>query len=68
VVVGGLLLTIAALTPDMVTSPEETARLADQYNHNLSKRLTAASHSEPRVQVTPVFGKEGGGLAARFTF
>jgi hypothetical protein len=68
VVVGGLLLTIAALTPDMVTSPEETAKLADQYNRNLSKRLTAAAHSEPRVQVTPVFGKDAGGLAARFTF
>ncbi|HUM13831.1 MAG TPA: hypothetical protein VLT82_22980 [Myxococcaceae bacterium] len=66
VVVGGLLLTIAALTPDMVTTPEETARLAEQYNRGLSKRLAAAS--EPRVQVTPVFGKDGGGLAARFTF
>jgi hypothetical protein len=68
VVVGGLLLTIAALTPDMVTSPEETARMVDQYNKGLSKRLSAASASEPRVQVTPVFGPGGGGLAARFTF
>ncbi len=66
VVVGGLLMTIAALTPDMVTTPEETARLADQYNRNLSKRLS--SMSEPRVQVAPVFGKDGGGIAARFTF
>jgi hypothetical protein len=68
VVVGGLLATIAALTPDMVTSPEETAKLADQYNRNLSKRLNAATHTEPRVQVTPMFGKDGGGIAARFTF
>jgi hypothetical protein len=66
VVVGGLLLTIAALTPDMVTTAEQTAQLADRYNRNLSKRLS--SISEPRVQVTPVFGKDGGGLAARFTF
>jgi hypothetical protein len=68
VVVGGLLATIAALTPDMVTTPEQTAKLADHYNRNLSKRLTAASASEPRVQVTPIFGKDGGGIAARFTF
>jgi len=66
VVVGGLLLTIAALTPDMVTTPEETAKLADQYNRNLVKRLNAAT--EPRVSVAPVFGPGGGGLAARFTF
>jgi hypothetical protein len=66
VVVGGLLLTIAALTPDMVTTPEETAKLADQYNKGLVKRLNAAA--EPRVSVAPVFGPGGGGLAARFTF
>jgi len=67
VVLGGLLLTWAALTPDMVTSPEETSKLVDQYNRNLSKRLTSA-YTEPRVEVTPTFGKDGGGLAARFTF
>ncbi len=50
----------------MVTSPEETAKLVDQYNRNLSKRLN--SLAEPRVEVTPIFGKDGGGLAARFTF
>ena len=66
VVIGGLLLTIAALTPDMVTTPEETAKLADQYNRNLVKRLNAVV--EPKVSVTPVFGPGGGGLAARFTF
>jgi len=66
VVVGGLLLTLAALTPDMVTTPEETAKLADQYNRNLVKRLNAAA--EPRVSVAPVFGPGGGGLAARFRF
>jgi hypothetical protein len=66
VVVGGLLLTLAALTPDMVTTPEETSKLADHYNKNLVKRLNAAA--EPRVSVAPVFGPGGGGLAARFTF
>jgi hypothetical protein len=66
VVVGGLLLTIAALTPDMVTTPEETTRLVNNYNRGLSRRLSASV--EPRVQVTPIFGKDGGGLAARFTF
>ena len=68
VVVGGLLATIAALTPDMVTTPEETAKLADHYNRNLSKRLSAAHAAEPRVEVAPIFGKDGGGIAARFTF
>ena len=68
VVIGGLLLTIAALTPDMVTTPEETARLVENYNRGLSKRLSASVPSEPRVQVSPVFGPNGGGLAARFTF
>jgi hypothetical protein len=66
VVVGGLLLTIAALTPDMVTTPEETSKLAEQYNKNLVKRLNAVT--EPRVSIAPVFGPGGGGLAARFTF
>jgi hypothetical protein len=66
VVVGGLLLTIAALTPDMVTTPEETSKLADNYNRNLVKRLNAVT--EPRVSIAPVFGPGGGGLAARFTF
>ena len=66
VVVGGLLLTIAALTPDMVTTPEETSKLADHYNRNLVKRLNAVA--EPRVSIAPVFGPGGGGLAARFTF
>ena len=65
-IVGGLLATWAVLTPDMVTSPEETAKLVDQYNRNLSKRLN--SFAEPRVEVTPMFGKDGGGIAARFTF
>jgi hypothetical protein len=65
VVVGGLLLTIAALTPDMVTTPEETAKLVDQYNRGLSKRL---SPPEPRVSIAPIFGKDGGGLAASFRF
>jgi hypothetical protein len=65
--VGGLLLTWAALTPDMVTSPQETAQIVDQYNRNLSKRLTSVL-AEPRVEVTPMFGKDGGGIAARFTF
>jgi hypothetical protein len=68
VLVGGLLLTIAALTPDMVTTPEETARLVDNYNRGLSRRLSASVPSEPRVQVAPIFGPGGGGLAARFTF
>ena len=66
VVVGGLLLTIAALTPDTVTTPEETAKLADGYNKNLVKRLNAVA--EPKVSIAPVFGPGGGGLAARFTF
>jgi hypothetical protein len=66
-VIGGLLLTWAALTPDMVTSPSETAKLVEQYNKNLSKRLSSAT-VEPRVEVTPMFGKDGGGIAARFTF
>jgi hypothetical protein len=66
-VIGGLLLTWAALTPDMVTSPSETAKLVDQYNKNLSKRLSSAL-AEPRVEITPTFGKDGGGIAARFTF
>ena len=66
VVVGGLFLTAAALTGDMVTGPEETAKMVDDYNRGLSKRLSAAA--EPRVQLTPVLGKDGGGLAARFTF
>jgi len=50
----------------MVTSPEETAKLVDQYDQKLQKRLN--SLAEPRVEVTPTFGKDGGGIAARFTF
>jgi hypothetical protein len=50
----------------MVTTPEETSKLAEQYNKNLVKRLNAVT--EPRVSIAPVFGPGGGGLAARFTF
>ena len=58
VLVGGLFATWAALTPDMVTSPDETARMAAKYNRELAAKL-----SQPSVSVTPVFGPGGGGLA-----
>jgi hypothetical protein len=58
VLVGGLFATWAALTPDMVTSPDETARMAAKYNKELASKLT-----QPSVSLTPVFGPGGGGLA-----
>ena len=56
VLVGGLFATWAALTPDMVTSPDETAKMAAKYNRELSRKLSS-------VTVTPMFGPGGGGLA-----
>jgi hypothetical protein len=47
VLVGGLFATWAALTPDMVTTPDETAKMAAKYNRELSRKL-----SEPSVSVT----------------
>ena len=58
VLVGGLFATWGALTPDMVTSPDETAKMAAKYNRELATKL-----SQPSVSVTPVFGPGGGGLA-----
>jgi hypothetical protein len=65
-VVGGSAPTIAALTPGHGDHARGDREARDQYN----EPLEAAEAPSPsrRVQVTPVFGKEGGGIAARFTF
>jgi hypothetical protein len=65
-IMGGLFFTLAANTSDMVTSPDETAVMAARYNQGLSRKLT--SEAPPRVEVTPVIGKGGGGLAAVMRF
>jgi hypothetical protein len=64
-IIGGLFFTLAATTSDMVTSPDETALLAARYNQALSRRMTSQSSS---LEVTPMFGKSGSGLAARLRF
>ncbi len=64
-VIGGLFFTLAATTSDYVTSPDETAQLAARYNQGLSRRMTGQASN---IEVTPVFGKGGSGLAARVRF
>ena len=52
-------------TPEMVTTHEETVRLAADYNHEL------AAGKQPvrsQFQLFPAFAPEYAGLAARLTF
>jgi len=66
VVVGGGILTWALLTPEMVTPPEETVRLATEYNRNLAVRHRAPSGAQ--LQILPSIGPQGASLTARLTF
>jgi len=63
VLVGGLFATWAALTPDMVTSADETAKMAAKYNRELASKF-----SHPSVSISPVIGPGGGGLAVAGKF
>jgi hypothetical protein len=66
VAVGGGILTWALLTSEMVTPPEETVRLATEYNRKLSVR-----HGAPegvQLQFLPSVGPKGASFALRLSF
>ena len=67
VAVGGGILTWALLTPEMVTPPEETVRLATEYNRKLSVRHGAPPDAA-QLQFLPSVGPKGASLSFRLSF
>jgi len=65
VVLGGGLFTWAMTIPEMVTTPEESAKLALEHDRALSKKYGAP---EARLDVLPAIGPGFAGLTARLTF
>jgi hypothetical protein len=66
VAVGGGILTWALLTPEMVTPPEETVRLATEYNRKLAVRHGAPEGAQ--LQFLPSVGPKGASLSFRLSF
>jgi len=66
VAVGGGILTWALLTPEMVTPPEETVRLATEYNRKLAVRHGAPEGAQ--LQFLPSVGPKGASLSLRLSF
>jgi hypothetical protein len=66
VAVGGGILTWALTTSEMVTPPQETVRLATEYNRNLAIRHGAPSGA--KLELLPSIGPGGASLSARLTF
>lgn len=62
--VGGALIVLGLSTPEMVTSPEETVRLAADYNRGLVTRKDEGAH----LRVLPALAPGYAGLSARLTF
>ncbi len=65
IAVGTGLITWGALIPEMVTTPEETVRLATDRNLELSRKHGA---SGVRLRILPGVGPGQAGLTARLTF
>jgi hypothetical protein len=65
VVVGASLLTWACLIPEMVTTPDETVRLATGFNRDLARKYGATGAS---FQILPSIAPGYAGLSARLTF
>jgi len=65
VVVAASLLTWALLIPEMVTAPEETVRLATEYNRGLARKHGATG---ARLQFLPALAPGYAGLTARLSF
>ena len=65
VALGGALITWGALTPEMVTSRDETLQLAVRYNRALAEKNGA---TESRLELLPAVAPGYAGLAARLRF
>jgi hypothetical protein len=65
VIIGGGLFTWAMTIPEMVTTPEESAKLALEHDRALAKKYGAP---EARLDVLPAIGPGFAGLTARLTF
>lgn len=65
VVLAGGLLTWGVLVPEMVTTPEETLRLATEHNRGLARKHGATG---ARLQLLPAIGPGGASLSMRLTF
>jgi hypothetical protein len=65
VLIGGGLFTWAMTIPEMVTTPEESAKLALEHDRALAKKYGAP---EARLDVLPAIGPGFAGLTARLTF
>jgi hypothetical protein len=65
VVLGGGLFTWAMTIPEMVTTPEESTKLALEHDRALAKKYGAP---EARLDVLPAIGPRFAGLTARLTF
>jgi hypothetical protein len=63
--VGTGLFTWGALTPEMVTTPNETVRLATEYNLAVAQKHGATG---ARLQLVPSLGPGHAGLLARVSF
>jgi hypothetical protein len=63
--VGGALLALGISTSEMVTTHEETVRLAADYNHGLAAEKRA---ERPHFRLLPALGPGYAGLSARLTF
>ena len=65
VVLGGGLFTWAMTIPEMVTTPEESTRLALEHDRALAKKYGAPA---ARLDILPAIAPGFAGLAARLTF
>ena len=62
---GGALVVLGLSTPEMVTTPEETVRLAADYNRELANRKEKEG---ARLRIVPALAPGYAGLSARLTF
>lgn len=68
VVAAAGLLTWGLLIPEMVTPPEETVRLATEYNRALGQKYGASSSSGVDLRIVPALAPGYAGLTARLRF
>lgn len=65
---GGALIVWGMNVPEMVTSVDETRRLATEYNETLSRKLGGSPPAGLRWQLRPALAPGYAGLVARLTF
>jgi len=65
---GGVLIIWGMSTPEMVTSPEETQKMATEYNRGLAEKNGASTSSQLRFQLLPAVAAGYAGLTAKLWF